>query len=163
MCSIGIHVQDEGAVIVCDIRIQKYITIMHLCFYVLIWLALTEMKANSSDSCSLFENVVWKNVPISKQVVRQLEMTSLYECAAECVMSSACESFSFDPGTSTCNLYSNITDDSKNETNRRLLYSESHLWPKVSNGDIATEKRAIMKKLYFNIFTIAILDNTCPY
>ncbi|XP_046577560.1 uncharacterized protein LOC124285376 [Haliotis rubra] len=97
------------------------------------------MKLVSGDSCLDVDSVVQRDKYMEHQVFRKFWSQSLYTCASECLMSSACLSFGFEKKTRTCLLYSDSSDsDTANVVNRRgFLFSDIQHWPKSLSGRCA--------------------------
>ncbi|XP_046577548.1 uncharacterized protein LOC124285368 [Haliotis rubra] len=71
------------------------------------------------------------------QVFRKFWSQSLYTCASECLMSSACLSFGFEKKTRTCLLYSNSSDTANVVDRTGFLFSDIQHWPKSLAGRCA--------------------------
>ncbi|XP_046555788.1 uncharacterized protein LOC124265046 [Haliotis rubra] len=68
------------------------------------------------------------------QVFRKFWSRSLYTCASECLMSSACLSFGFDKKARTCLLNSNSSDTANVVDRTGFLFSDIQHWPKSLSG-----------------------------
>ncbi|XP_067650909.1 uncharacterized protein [Haliotis asinina] len=95
------------------------------------------MKFVSGDNCLDMDSVVQYDKYMEHQVFRKFLSQSLYTCASECLMSSACLSFGFEKKTRTCLLNSNSSDIANVVDRTGFLFSDIQHWPKSLSGHCA--------------------------
>ncbi|XP_046542490.1 uncharacterized protein LOC124252861 [Haliotis rubra] len=95
------------------------------------------MVLKKSDSCFNDTSAVQNNKYMEHQVFRRLRSISLYACASECIMSSACLSFAFEPLTQMCLLNRNSSADVDVVPHPSLIFSDIERWPKSLSGGCA--------------------------
>ncbi|XP_046547841.1 uncharacterized protein LOC124257758 [Haliotis rubra] len=103
----------------------------------LVFLIFGIMKLVSGDTCLDVDSVVQRDKYMEHQVFRKFGSQSLYTCASECLMSSACLSFGYDKKTRTCLLNSNSSDTANVVERTGFLFSDIQHWPKSLSGRCA--------------------------
>lgn len=96
-----------------------------------VFLILGIMKLVHGDNCFDVDSVVEHEKYMEHQVFRKFWSPSLYDCASECLMSSACASFGFDKKTHTCFLNTNSSEAGNVVDRTGFLFSDIQQWPKV--------------------------------
>ncbi len=107
------------------------------------------MKFVSGDNCLDVESVVHSDKYMEHQVFRKTRSQSLYNCASECLMSSACLSFGFEKKTRTCLLNSNGSDTVDVIDRTGFVFSDIQHWPKVGT--------------FFNYRSSSSIVSCCPH
>ncbi|XP_071083870.1 uncharacterized protein [Haliotis cracherodii] len=99
-----------------------------------VFLILGIMKLVHGDICFDVDSVVEHEKYMEHQVFRKFWSPSLYDCASECLMSSACASFGFDKKTHTCLLNTNSSEAGNVVDRTGFLFSDIQQWPKSLSG-----------------------------
>ncbi|XP_067652883.1 uncharacterized protein [Haliotis asinina] len=89
------------------------------------------------DNCLDVDSVVQRDKYMEHQVFSKFWSQSLYTCASECLISSACLSFGFEKKTHTCLLNSNSSDTAIIVDRTGFLLSDIQHWPKSLSGRCA--------------------------
>ncbi|XP_067650940.1 uncharacterized protein [Haliotis asinina] len=97
-------------------------------------LILGVMKLVCGDICLDVDSAVQGDKYMQHQVFRKFWSQSLYTCASECLMSSACLSFGFEKKTRTCLLNINSSDSADVVDRTGFLFSDIKHWPQALSG-----------------------------
>ncbi|XP_067650908.1 uncharacterized protein [Haliotis asinina] len=95
------------------------------------------IKLLHGDNCLDMDSVFQRDKYMEHQVFRKFWSQSLYNCASECLMSSACLSFGFEHKTRTCLLNDNSGDTANILFRTGFLFSDIQHWPKSLSGRCA--------------------------
>ncbi|XP_071083862.1 uncharacterized protein [Haliotis cracherodii] len=86
------------------------------------------------DNCFNEYSAIQYNRYMEHQMFRKVATDALYSCAAECLMSSACLSFSYELESRTCFLNSNSSDLVDVVHRQGFVFSNIEGWPKYLVG-----------------------------
>ncbi|XP_046576203.1 uncharacterized protein LOC124284183 [Haliotis rubra] len=100
----------------------------------IVFISLWIVKLVHCDSCFEVATVIQRDKYMEHQVFRKFRSPSLYMCASECLMSSACVSFGFDKKRRTCLLNDKDSANGNVVDRTGYLFSDILHWPGPLSG-----------------------------